>query len=137
MHPILSGEARWKRPDLPFYQVLKALIVVVLSHSTKPDVPACPLVDLSVLEIWSLKRMLCALQLKALSEDDLAHYWRLYVDKLADLLAEADARPHGPAPDLARRVQSLQREALFLHIRQGPASTPFTRGPWGRSCPRS
>ena len=60
------------------------------------------------------------LQLKALSEDDLAHYWRLYVDKLADLLAEADARPHGPAPDLARRVQSLQREALFLHIRQGP-----------------
>ena len=60
------------------------------------------------------------LQLKALSEDDLAHYWRLYVDKLADLLAEADARPHGPAPDLARRVQSLQREALFLHIRHGP-----------------
>ncbi|CAL5229239.1 g12525 [Coccomyxa viridis] len=56
-------------------------------------------------------------QLKALSEDDLAHYWRLYVDKLADLLAEADTRPHGPAPDLARRVQSLQREALFLHIR--------------------
>ena len=59
-----------------------------------------------------------ALQLKSLSEDDLAHYWRLYVDKLAALLAEADARPHGPAPDLARRVQSLQREALFLHIRQ-------------------
>ena len=57
-------------------------------------------------------------QLKSLSEDDLAHYWRLYVDKLAALLAEADARPHGPAPDLARRVQSLQREALFLHIRQ-------------------
>ena len=62
------------------------------------------------------------LQLKALSEDDLAHYWRLYVDKLADLLAEADARPHGPAPDLARRVQSLQREALFLHIRQDPCA---------------
>ena len=59
-----------------------------------------------------------AAQLKSLSEDDLAHYWRLYVDKLAALLAEADARPHGPAPDLARRVQSLQREALFLHIRQ-------------------
>ena len=59
-------------------------------------------------------------QLKALSEDDLAHYWRLYVDKLADLLAEADTRPHGPAPYLARRVQSLQREALFLHIRQDP-----------------
>ena len=59
-----------------------------------------------------------AAQLKTLSEDDLAHYWRLYVDKLAALLAEADARTHGPAPDLARRVQSLQREALFLHIRQ-------------------
>jgi len=62
--------------------------------------------------------MISVLQLKALSEDDLAHYWRLYVDKLAALLAEADARPHGPATDLARRVQSLQREALFLHIRQ-------------------
>ncbi len=70
--------------------------------------------------------MSCLLQLKALSEDDLAHYWRLYVDKLADLLAEADARPHGPAPDLARRVQSLQREALFLHIRRVCSTVGFS-----------
>lgn len=82
--------------------------------------------------------MSCVLQLKALSEDDLAHYWRLYVDKLADLLAEADARTHGPAPDLARRVQSLQREALFLHIRQGTLHQSLSQAvSLTRSCARS
>jgi hypothetical protein len=52
-----------------------------------------------------------------MTEDDMAYWWGLYIDKLRGLLAVADARPHGPAPDTARRIQALQREALFLHIR--------------------
>lgn len=47
----------------------------------------------------------------------MAYWWGLYIDKLRGLLALADARPQGPAPDTARRIQALQREALFLHIR--------------------
>ena len=58
----------------------------------------------------------CA-QIKAMTEDDMAHWWNLYIDKLTGLLAAADARPAGPLPDTARRIQALQREALFLHIR--------------------
>ncbi|EIE20551.1 hypothetical protein COCSUDRAFT_48555 [Coccomyxa subellipsoidea C-169] len=57
-------------------------------------------------------------QIKAMTEDDMAYWWGLYIEKLTTLLAEADARPHGPAPHTARRIQALQREALFLHIRQ-------------------
>ena len=56
-------------------------------------------------------------QIKAMTEDDMAHWWNLYIDKLTGLLAAADARPQGPLPDTARRIQALQREALFLHIR--------------------
>ncbi|BDA50540.1 hypothetical protein COCOBI_16-2160 [Coccomyxa sp. Obi] len=56
-------------------------------------------------------------QIKAMTEDDMAYWWGLYIEKLTVLLAEADARPHGPAPHTARRIQALQREALFLHIR--------------------
>lgn len=67
-------------------------------------------------------RLRGAAQIKAMTEDDMAHWWGLYIEKLTALLAEADARPHGPAPHTARRIQALQREALFLHIRQ--AKTP-------------
>ncbi|KAK9917946.1 hypothetical protein WJX75_009996 [Coccomyxa subellipsoidea] len=56
-------------------------------------------------------------QIKAMTEDDMAYWWGLYIEKLTTLLAEADARPNGPAPHTARRIQALQREALFLHIR--------------------
>ena len=56
-----------------------------------------------------------------MTEDDMAYWWGLYIEKLTTLLAEADARPNGPAPHTARRIQALQREALFLHIRQGPS----------------
>ena len=59
----------------------------------------------------------CVPQIKAMTEDDMAYWWGLYIEKLTVLLAEADARPHGPAPHTARRIQALQREALFLHIR--------------------
>ena len=66
----------------------------------------------------ALRRRALATQIKAMTEDDMAYWWNLYIGKLTGLLAAADARTGGPPPpDTARRIQALQREALFLHIR--------------------
>lgn len=55
-------------------------------------------------------------QIKAMSETDLAAWWAKYIKQLAVLLATADGNAE-LAPDVTARIQTLQREALFLHVR--------------------
>lgn len=59
------------------------------------------------------------MQIKAMSETDLAAWWAKYIKQLAVLLATADGNAE-LAPDVTARIQTLQREALFLHVRYRP-----------------
>ena len=56
------------------------------------------------------------MQIKTMSESDLADWWAQYIKQLAVLLATAGADSE-LAPSVVGRIQTLQREALFLHVR--------------------
>lgn len=57
------------------------------------------------------------LQIKAMSEQQLAKYWSNYVKELAVLLVSIEGNSN-PPPAIIERIQGLvQRELLFLYIR--------------------
>ncbi len=59
------------------------------------------------------------LQVRAMTRDELADWWRLYVRTLAGLLELVEGAGAAAPPDALQQLQQLQREALFLHIRCG------------------
>jgi hypothetical protein len=59
-----------------------------------------------------------------MSREELADWWRLYVRALAGLLDAASAPDAPPPADVVTQIQTLQGEALFLHIRCAPPPRP-------------
>lgn len=77
----------------------------------------------AILQLSELPLPLCVRQIQAMTREELADWWRLYVSKLAGLLESVEgAAGAQPAPDVMQQLQQLQREALFLHIRCSPVS---------------
>ncbi len=77
----------------------------------------------AILRLSELPLPLCVRQIQAMTREELADWWRLYVSKLAGLLESVEgAAGAQPAPDVMQQLQQLQREALFLHIRCSPVS---------------
>ena len=57
------------------------------------------------------------LQIKDMSDRDLARFWSNYVKEIAVLLVSVEGDPH-PPNDIVNRIQELvQKELLFLYIR--------------------
>ena len=66
--------------------------------------------------------MSALLQIKNMSERDLAKYWSNYVKELAVLLVAVEGNDSPPA-EVVERIQVLvQRELLFLYIRWAAGS---------------
>lgn len=59
-----------------------------------------------------------------MAREELAEWWRLYVGMLAGLLGALDAASSSQPPmDVLQQIQTLQREALLLHVRHALLQT--------------
>ena len=69
-----------------------------------------------------MKKLALAMQIKAMSEKDLAQTWTLYVKELAVLLLAVEGQE--APPEVLWRIQTLvQRELLFLYFQCAPHPT--------------
>lgn len=70
------------------------------------------------------------MQIRALTREELAEWWKLYVAAVDKQLSAADAAAPdaAPAPDAAAQLATLQREALSLLTRCRPAFPAFVPG---------
>lgn len=59
------------------------------------------------------------LQIKDMSDRDLARYWSNYVKEIAVLLVSVEGDPHPPEEVIGRIQELVQKELLFLYIRFG------------------
>ncbi len=57
------------------------------------------------------------LQIKDMSDRDLARYWSNYVKEIAVLLVSVEGDPHPPEEVVGRIQELVQKELLFLYIR--------------------
>ena len=68
--------------------------------------------------------MVLCMQIRALTREELAEWWKLYVAALDKQLNALDAAAcdTAPSPDAASQLATLQREALSLLTRCWPAA---------------
>ena len=78
-----------------------------------------------------MKILVLAIQIKAMSEKDLAQTWTLYVKELAVLLLAVEGQE--APPEVLWRIQTLvQHELLFLYFQCAPhPPEPGMGPPWG------
>ena len=57
------------------------------------------------------------LQIKDMSDRDLARFWSTYVKEVAVLLVSVEGNPHPPSEVINRIQELVQKELLFLYIR--------------------
>lgn len=65
------------------------------------------------------------LQIKDMSDKDLAKYWSNYVKEIAVLLVSVEGDPQPPAEVVGRIQELVQKELLFLYIRLAALWTDF------------
>lgn len=67
-------------------------------------------------------------QIKDMSDRDLARYWSNYVKEIAVLLVSVEGDPSPPQGIVARIQELVQKELLFLYIRQIRVSPTLAEG---------
>ena len=60
---------------------------------------------------------LCKIQIKKMTDHELARYWSQYVKEAAVLLVAVEGKAEMPPAVVARIQRLVQRELLFLYIR--------------------